>query len=78
MDDQVFLLCGTKLTSENLCPPFPQGPGVNQPWHHTEYVSTEGAGSQHGPTPTFQKARPMAATRAVLRRGSATSLLNGV
>lgn len=65
MDDQVLLLCGTKLTSENL-PPHSQGPSVSPAWHRTEYLSTEGAGSQHGPTPTFRNASPRAATSAVL------------
>lgn len=68
MDDQVFLLCGTKLTSENL-PPHSQGPGVSPAWHHTEYLSTEGAGSQHGPAPTFRNASLVAATSAMLGRG---------
>lgn len=32
-----------------------QDPGVSPPWHHTAYLSTEGTGSQHSPTPTFPK-----------------------
>lgn len=49
--------------------PHSQGTGVSPAWHHTEYLSTEGAGSQHGPAPTFQNASLVAATSAVLGRG---------
>lgn len=63
-----------RINIRKLAPPPSQGPGVSRPWHHTEYLSSEGAGSQHSPTATFPRASPMAATSAVLCRGSSSHL----